>query len=202
LRFETVRNGRAVSVGSEWRGDAALAGGGILVDHGWHTFYLLLGLAREQPQRIRARCERRRYTAADVEDTVTCEIEFPSLRGEIFLTWAGDRRATRWELTGTGGTISLTDDHGEMVGDGARRTITFARSLSAGSHHPDWFEAVIDDFAAEIDDPARRGANLAEAEQCAMLMALAYESAARGGAVLEIGRRFTTETTEDHGGTL
>jgi predicted dehydrogenase len=188
LRLEIIRAGRAISVGSEWRGDAALAGGGILVDHGWHALYLLLGLADQSPQRLRSTIERRRYTGADVEDTATCEIEFPDLRGEIFLTWAGDARQTRWRVDGTAGHVELVDDRGEMVRDGARRELRFARSLSVGSHHPDWFAAVIDDLAAEIADPARRGRNLAEAERCVTLMALAYESAAQGGRMLDVCR--------------
>ena len=186
LRLETIRAGRAMSAGREWRGDAALAGGGILVDHGWHALYLLLGLAGEPPQRIRATIERRRYTGADVEDTATCEIEFRSQRGEIFLTWAGDARANRWQVRGTAGDVTLAGDRGEMVRDGRRRALQFSRSLSLGSHHPDWFGAVIDDFAAEIEDPARRGRNLAEAQQCMLLLSLAYESSAQGGRVLEV----------------
>jgi predicted dehydrogenase len=181
LRLETIRAGRAVSVGSEWRGEAALAGGGILVDHGWHALYLLLSLAKQPAQQIRAAIERRRYAGADVEDTATCQIEFASLHGEIFLTWAGDTRRTRWQVQGTEGTLTLTDAGGELVRGSERRALAFPTSLSEGSHHPDWFAAVIDDFVAEIDDPARRGRNLGEAERCVLLTALAYDSAAQGG---------------------
>jgi predicted dehydrogenase len=188
IRLETIRAGRAVSVGGEWRGDAALAGGGILVDHGWHALYLLLGLAGERPSAIRATVERRRYTGADVEDTASCEVHFPSLRGEIFLTWAGDARATRWQVQGSDGRVTLADDRGTLEAHGAARTLAFDGSLSEGSHHPDWFGAVIDDFAAEIDDPHRRGRNLAEAECCVLLTALAYASSAQGGEALPVPR--------------
>jgi predicted dehydrogenase len=186
LRLETIRAGRAVSVGSEWRGDAALAGGGILVDHGWHALYLMLGLAEQPPQRLRATIERRRYTSADVEDTATCEIEFPTLRAEIFLTWAGEARHTRWQVRGTAGSVTLADDRGELLCNGTRRQLAFAGSLSEGSHHPDWFGAVIDEFVAEIEDPSRRGRNLAEAERCLTLTVLAYESGALGGRMLDV----------------
>jgi len=186
LRLETIRNGRAPTIGRAWRDEAALAGGGILVDHGWHAFYLLLALAGEPPQRIGAVVERRRDATAEVEDTVSCEIEFPSLRGEIFLTWAGAGRATRWLIEGSAGRLALADDHGELVRGDERRELTFARSLSEGSHHPDWFGAVLDDFVTEIEDPAYRGRNLAEAERCLLLTSLAYESAAQGGRPLPV----------------
>jgi len=186
IRLETIRAGRAVSVGSEWRGDIQVAGGGILVDHGWHAFYLLVGLAGERPRQVRATIERRRDAAASVEDTATCEVEFPSLRGEIFLTWAGDGRRTSWRVGGSDGSVTLADDRGALERAGARRDLSFAGSLSEGSHHPDWFGAVIDDFTAEIDDPARRGRNLAEAECCVLLTALAYQSGAEGGRPLAV----------------
>ena len=186
LRLETIRAGRAVSVGSEWRGQAALAGGGILFDHGWHALYLLLGLADQPPQQLCATIERRRYTDADVEDTATCAIQFPSLRGDIFLTWAGDARHTRWRASGTEGALTLADDSGELVRGDERRTFTFAHSLSGGSHHPDWFGAVIDGFASEIEDPSQRGRNLAEAERCMQLTALAYDSGQHGGRALSV----------------
>jgi len=38
LRFEVVRDGQSATVGAQWRRRAAIAGGGILVDHGWHAF--------------------------------------------------------------------------------------------------------------------------------------------------------------------
>lgn len=186
IRLETIRAGRAVSVGSEWRGDAAIAGGGILVDHGWHALYLLCALANERPRRLRATVERRADAQAAVEDTATCEIEFPSLRGEIFLTWAGDGRATRWTVTGTAATATLADAHGTLEREGEPRALQFARSLSEGSHHPDWFGAVLDGFAAALDEPAHATAALAEAEACVRLTALAYQSSARGGVWLPV----------------
>lgn len=187
IRLETIRAGRAASVGGEWRGDARIAGGGILVDHGWHAFYLLLGLAGERPRQVRATIERRRDRGAAVEDTATCRIDFPSLTGEIFLTWAGDARHTSWLVDGSRGTVTLADDRGAVEpAGGERRDLAFDGSLSEGSHHPDWFAAVVDDFAAEIDDPARRGRNLAEAECCVLLTALAYDSGAQGGRPLPV----------------
>jgi predicted dehydrogenase len=197
IRLQTVRSGRSASVGADWRVDAGQSGGGILVDHGWHCFYLLLGMARAPARRIRATVEKRRYMDIDVEDTASCEIDFDSLRGEIFLTWAGDRRRTRWELTGTNGAVVLEDDYGEIRRGGDVTPLTFDRSLSAGSHHADWFAAVIDDFVREIDDRARRGSNLLEAERCLMLTSAAYASSACGGVPQDLQEpHYTQELAE------
>ena len=109
------------------------------------------------------------------------------MTGEIFLTWAGDARRTSWHVGGSQGTVTLADDRGAIEHSaGGRRDLAFAGSLSEGSHHPDWFGSVIDDFAAEIEQPLRRGRNLAEAECCVLLTALAYDSGSQGGRPLPV----------------
>ncbi len=176
IRFETTRDGCARSVGGDWRTTNALAGGGILVDHGWHAFYLMLALASERPMAIRAELARRRYVAADVEDSAHCTIEFPSLVGQLDLTWAGSERRTRWQLEGRDGSIEVDDDRLSICRNGRAESFTCGQSLSAGSHHPDWFAAVIEAFQREIADPSVRGENLSEAGQCVQLLSLAYAS--------------------------
>jgi predicted dehydrogenase len=176
IHFETTRDGCARSAGNDWRTDGATAGGGILVDHGWHAFYLMLGLAKQRPQRVRAQLARRRYLSANVEDSAQCTIEFPSVTGRLDLTWAGRERRTRWRLDGRDGTIEVTDDQVSLRRRDRHESFQCAQSLSAGSHHPEWFGAVIDAFRREVLDPSRRGENLAEAEQCVHLLTGAYAS--------------------------
>jgi predicted dehydrogenase len=183
ITFETTRDGCARSAGNDWRMRNELAGGGILVDHGWHAFYLMLALANERPRAIRAQLARRRYLAADVEDSADCTIEFPSLTGQLNLTWAGRERRTHWRLQGQDGHIDVTDDRVSVRRNGHVESFICSQSLSAGSHHPEWFGEVIDAFRREIIDPAARGENLAEAEQCVQLLSLAYASHANAARV-------------------
>jgi predicted dehydrogenase len=180
IQLDTDRNGQAVTVGASWRRDAAQAGGGILFDHGWHTLYLALALVPERPQRIHAVIGRRRPDAGDVEDTAHCRIELPSSTIELRLTWAAERRRTRWRIAGACGSIDLEEDRLTLRAKDRQHDARFPESLSAGSHHPDWFDAVIDEFFRAIDDPVERSTNLAAAEWCLTLISLAYESAASG----------------------
>jgi len=186
VRMESIRDGRSVTVGRGWRGEAAIAGGGILVDHGWHALYLLPALLGENPRRVGAVLEKRRYSDSDVEDTATCTIEFPSVTGEIFLTWAGSERRTRWRLEGERGSIELDERDLRVERDGQTETSELPQSLSAGSHHPDWFDPIIDEFLREVNGEIPRGEHLAAAERCLTLLTLAYESAARGGEPLSV----------------
>jgi predicted dehydrogenase len=176
IEFETVRDGCAGGVADDWRMRRGLAGGGILVDHGWHAFYLMLALANERPQAIRATLARRRYITADVEDTARCAIQFPSLVGRLRLTWAGTDRRTRWRLRGRDGRIEVSDDVVSLHRDRTSYSFLCSDSLSTSSYHPEWFAPVIDAFHREVSDPTVRGENLAEAELCTLLLSLAYAS--------------------------
>lgn len=187
ISFDAARDGYAASSG-DWRVHASAAGGGILVDHGWHAFYLLLALANEYPARISAALERRRYVDAEVEDTARCTIDFPSLVAEIHLTWAANQRRTCWEFIGNDGRVRVDDDRLIIDSAGRRTSQALRTALSAGSHHPEWFAGVVDSFRGELDDPAARGANQSEAEWCLLMLSLAYASDAQHSQPLDVPR--------------
>ncbi len=184
LQLETLRvepPGSAAG-GAPWRLDPALAGGGILVDHGWHACSLALYLLDTQPAAVSARTAQHRFTTGTVEDTANCTIEFPGTSVEIFLTWAASERCNRGRIVGEHGTIEIADRQLIVAAEGREPTVTpFAQALSAGSYHPDWFAAMLDDFHEELVDPRARGANFREAETCCRLIELCYRSSAAGG---------------------
>ena len=184
-RWETLREKPAVTAGDtdNWRVDPAQSGGGILVDHGWHAFYVLQAWMPTTPRTVAARFSTRKHREFPIEDTVEVMLFHPSASAEIFLTWAAEERANRIELSGTRGKLAL--DGGRLAlrdvdGVETLEEWTFP-SLTEGSHHPDWFGGVITEFLAEIESPRARGHNLAEAALCANVLALAKESNRRGG---------------------
>ncbi len=167
-----------------WRVDPDIAGGGILTDHGWHVFYVLQRWIGHRPTAISATLETRRHTQWSVEDTATLRLTFPGAAAEVLLTWASDVRRNRAELAGTEGTIQLEDD--TLVLDRSGREHSERRwrcppALSDGSHRPDWFRQVAEDFLGSVNGSMPRGANLAEASLCIALETLARESSRRGG---------------------
>ena len=186
LRVEPAGNGGA----STWRADPAMAGGGILADHGWHAFYLIQQWTGEPPIGISARLEMRRHTGWPVEDTATARLEFHDATAEVFLTWASPERRNRVELEGTGGTIHVEDDllvlRPAVPGCREGRWV-YRPALSNGSYHPDWFEGVAAEFVAEVKGSTARGVNLRVASLCVLLQALARESSRRSGHVLPVG---------------
>jgi predicted dehydrogenase len=168
--------------GVNWRLDPAVAGGGILTDHGWHVFYIVQRWVGARPLALSALLERRRYAALPVEDTATVRLTFPDATAEIVLTWAADERRNWARLDGTDGSLELRDDT-LVLTRGARteRQWPCPPALSSGSVHPDWFGPVADEFVAEATGRGGDGANLAEASLCVALESLARESSRHDG---------------------
>ncbi len=167
-----------------WRVDPDVAGGGVLVDHGWHVFYLVLGWLGGPPTSIGATLETRRHKRWAVEDTAQIRLAFPDATAEIFLTWAADRRENTLTLLGTRGTIRVEGDTLVLARAGPDRgeqRWLCPPPLSDGSHHPDWFHGVAGEFVDEVREAAPRGVNLREASVCAVLLTLAQESSRHGG---------------------
>ena len=188
VELQTLRmhpRGDAAGTGGTWRLDPAQSGGGILVDHGWHAFYLALYALDAEPTTVAARTAQRKFVNSPVEDTANCTIGFEGATAEIFLTWAADERRNTARFTGTQGTVEIADKTLIVrVGERAPAETAFAQPLSAGSYHPDWFAAMLDDFREELYEPKLRGANFREAETCCRLLELAYRSSKQEGATL------------------
>jgi predicted dehydrogenase len=84
VRWQTLRIGPAVTVtsdGANWRADPAVAGGGILFDHGWHALYCVvrwLGV----PRGVSALLEKRRFRGWPIEDTATVTLDLGAGSGQ------------------------------------------------------------------------------------------------------------------------
>jgi len=184
VAWRTLRTQPAAAAGdgngNNWRLDPALAGGGILTDHGWHAFYLLAGWIGDTPTSVSARLEHRGSQTLAVEDTATVSVSFPDAAAEIFLTWAADRRENVADLVGSAGRIELRDETLTLERNGRVERWSCPPSLSNGSVHPDWFDPEVAQFLdAVVRTPPQ--SNLSEAWLCGMLESAARESSRRGG---------------------
>lgn len=183
ISWETLRTQPAMAVpaggAANWRLDPALAGGGILVDHGWHALYCVARWAGAAAQSIAAKLETRKFTQWPLDDTATLTVSFPDATASVFLTWTAETRSNRIAMAGTGGTLTVEDDTVVLENAAGRQAWPCPPALAHGSHHPDWFSGVVDDFLAAISEPERD--NLAEARFCAEAIGLAQVSSAAGG---------------------
>jgi predicted dehydrogenase len=188
IRWQTLRTEPAVAValegGTNWRVDPAIAGGGILFDHGWHALYCIARWAGA-PHSIAAMLETRRFCQWPVEDTATVTLDLMAGTGHIYLTWAGQKRANMIEIEGEQGHINVVNGRVVLKTNSGEHHWSCPPSLSEGSHHQDWFAGVAEDF--QVAAMAGDKGNLEDAVLCVQLIDLAQRSSAAGGVRLSIG---------------
>ncbi|MEY2489931.1 MAG: hypothetical protein QOC70_1873 [Verrucomicrobiota bacterium] len=153
-----------------WRRDPAIAGGGVLMDHGWHAIYLARHWFGEEPLEVHASLHR--PTPEEVEDEATLTLVFPGGRAKIFVTWRADVRRNTMRLIGERGEIAIDDDTLRSGSD----SIRFESGLSAGSHHADWFAAMLPDVITSFRQPEFASESFEEAALCLSVIRRAYES--------------------------
>ena len=153
-----------------WRRDPTIAGGGVLMDHGWHAIYLARHWFGAEPSEVHASLHRSNQNG--VEDEATLTLVFPSGSAKIFLTWRADVRRNTMRLIGERGEIAIDDDTLRSGSD----SIRFESALSSGSHHADWFAVLLPDVIASFRQPARALASLDEAALCLSVIRRAYQA--------------------------
>jgi predicted dehydrogenase len=158
-----------------WRRDPAVSGGGILMDHGWHAVYLALGWFGMAPTHVEAAVHR--PDTASVEDEARLALRFPSGTSSVVLSWNADVRSNRMRLVGDCGEILVEDDRLVVTAGGRGEDVRFDRALSAGSHHADWFAAMLPDVVAAFARPEITAAALDEAALCLSVIHRAYAAA-------------------------
>jgi predicted dehydrogenase len=188
--WRTLRTQPAAAAGGEsWRVDPAIAGGGVLTDHGWHVSYVIPRWVGAPPDAVSARLETRSPHRLAVEDTATVRLHFPDAVADIVLTWAAETRENQARVIGTAGRIDIEDDTVVLRVDGREERHRHPPALSDGSQHPDWFGPVSDEFIARVlgQDPSSR--NLDEAAVCIAVECGARESSRRNGAMFPLAAR-------------
>jgi predicted dehydrogenase len=187
IRWRTLRTQPAVTVapdgGANWRLDPAIAGGGILFDHGWHALYCVAHWGGA-PRALAAKLEQRRFHQSPLEDTATVALDLMSGTGEIYLTWAGAERANTIDIDGEHGHIGVANDGVVLKTSAGEQHWSCPPALSEGSHHQDWFVGVADDFRAAVTAGGK--GNLDEAMLCVQLIDMAQRSSVAGGVRLAV----------------
>jgi predicted dehydrogenase len=133
--------------GDQWR-RSARRGGGILIDHGWHAFYLLQWLMDARPIRIAARLE---AGVEGIDEAAELRIDFDKSRtAHVHLSWRAPTRRTSALIYGSEGLIEI---EGERLVFGARggETESYAWDTEADdSYHAGWFAVVTDQFVSAL----------------------------------------------------
>ncbi len=186
VRSVELRTGRpAVARGNSgwlpnWRTEPSYAGGGIILDHGWHQLYLLMGWVGEPIRTVRATSRTVDLRNAPVEDEAVLQMGFESAIGRIELAWTSPERTNGGSIRGSNGTITVHDDRISVSGREGKRDLPFTGRLTQSSYHPQWFEAM---FRTTVlaEDRVEANRNFKQAGDLVSVIRAAYESATAGG---------------------
>lgn len=171
--LRTPKSGGGVT---DWRRFRDIAGGGILMDHGWHHMYFISSLINEQPHYISARMGYLDSKGSELEDEVSLRIDYKATTADLYLTWRATTRKNLGHIIGERGDIIIKDDHLILHNGSHHKRYNFHPPLSKGSHHSEWMRPVINEFFDELTDTTKRGKNIREAVTCLHLICLAYDS--------------------------
>jgi predicted dehydrogenase len=176
VKLRTLRPDCALGVSSwqpRWRTDPKYAGGGIVLDHGWHQLYLMANWIGTKPENLSAKLDTVKPVHLPVEDVATLDIEFPEATGRIELSWAAPTRTNDGEIVGTKGCIAIEDDRIVIRTDAGEVVRPYGERLSDSSYHPEWFISLFSQILND-DSKATGKANLREAEMLLTTLFQAY----------------------------
>jgi predicted dehydrogenase len=190
LSIDRIRTEPAGAGGSggKWRASAA-SGGGILIDHGWHVFYLMYWLlGGEPPLSVSARLES--PVGATVDDVADVRIRFG---GGSFcrahLSWRAPVRRTSALIYGDRASIEIEGDRVLLTGRAGKAEDLSVADIPDDSYHSAWFAGVAQEFQQAVtegtDSPVARR-NIAEARAALMLVEAARKSSINHGVEINL----------------
>jgi len=159
---------------TDWRRDKTLAGGGIAMDHGSHSFYLTFAWLGSLPTKTLT-LDRQWNT----EDNLNCVLTFPTGFAHTFLTWTAGVRKVVYTLQGTEGALVIDDDDWELTAKGeVSRGVIESDWMDAS--HTRWFNSLFDQFREAVSKGDFVNRELREAVACIQIIETAYRSSAEG----------------------
>jgi predicted dehydrogenase len=171
--------------GAPWRIDPLIGGGGILIDHGWHVFYLMQWLmGGRAPSSVAARLTI--FPPGVVDEVADITATFPGgAMGYIHLSWRAPARRTSALLYGSEGMLEIEDRTIRMTSRSGIVEDLPVIEEPDNSYHPTWFAGLAQEFEAAIEqgpNGAFARKNLSEAATALAMLNAAKASHAADGA--------------------
>ena len=136
--------------GALWRVDPVIGGGGIMIDHGWHVFYLMQWLmGGRTPLSVAARLGV--FPTGVVEEVADLTVGFAGgVLGYIHLSWRAPARRTSAMLYGSEGMLEIEENTIRLSSrSGASEVLPVAEEPD-NSYHPSWFAGLAGEFESAI----------------------------------------------------
>lgn len=192
ISIARLRNGPAGAGGTRVGGErwrlSASTGGGILIDHGWHVFYLLRWLmGGATPITVSAHLGFR--SASTVDDLADLRVEFPGGRlAYVHLSWRSPVRRTSALIYGERAMLEIEGDRlllTDRSGESEDHSVT---DMPDDSYHSAWFAGMAAEFERAIGEGADGpivAQNHAEVRSALAVIDGARQSAADGKRIIK-----------------
>ena len=185
LRVEPAGKG---GPGALWRKSGA-SGGGILIDHGWHVFYLMQWLmgGAASPCAVAATL----FTNPEgVEETAEVQVTFGAGQSaRANLSWRAGQRQTHATIVGTSGSLEIGSER-LLLTEGQRPyEELLVHDIPDDSYHSAWFSGVAAEFERAISEGPNSSiarSNLIEARNALALIVAARVSAKNRGSRIDL----------------
>lgn len=196
ITLNTFRNTHAKGTPewrANWRREKSWSGGGIAMDHGSHSFYLMFEWLKSYPISVSAKMMNSSPHLYDTEDQFSAIVTFPNGFAHACLTWTAGVRKVIYTLQGERGAITVEDDDLQVaimqknpqaidVAQGAVEwTVERSRICSdwMDASHVNWFNSLFSQFISAIENQDFAGKEAQEALICVQLIHSAYASSNR-----------------------
>ncbi|MBF0362984.1 MAG: Gfo/Idh/MocA family oxidoreductase [Oligoflexia bacterium] len=199
VTINTFRNTHARGVlewNTNWRRDNKYSGGGIAMDHGSHSLYLLFEWLKSYPTSITASASASTSMStlsSENEDDFFATLHFANAGlAQINLTWNAGVRKVIYTIQGTKGAITVEDDKMEVATmrecDDQNQNFGYASvnwhfenynisSKWMDSSHIEWFNSLFEQFKLAIIEHDYLNKEIIDAYRCIKVIESAYNSA-------------------------
>lgn len=197
ITLNTFRNTHAKGTpewNANWRRAKNWSGGGIAMDHGSHSFYLMFDWMKSYPTSVTAKMMNLSPHLYDTEDNFSAIVTFPNGFAHAYLTWTAGVRKVIYTLQGERGAITVEDDDLQVA---LMQKKTQAVDVAQGAvewkverfkvcsdwmdaSHVNWFNSLFSQFIEAIDNQDFVGKEAQEALICIQLIHSAYASSHQG----------------------
>lgn len=167
---------------ANWRHQKQFSGGGIAMDHGSHTFYLMFDWMGAFPRSVTAKtnCSE----TPGIDDLFVAQLSFPEGAAYVYLDWRAGMRKVLYLIQGDQGGIMVVNDEIELVQmkkttNGIEWTTTKETIASdwKDPSHTTWFQSMFDDFKRAIQQNDFLNKEILDACFTIHVIQKAYESA-------------------------
>lgn len=205
ITMNTFRNTHAVGTKEwmpDWRRYKEFSGGGIAMDHGSHSLYLMFEWLRGYPKTVTATSKNFAASKFDTEDYFSAVYEFDEGVANVQLAWNSGTRKVLYAIQGTNGAITVDDDQMEIAVKRSKdsESISHKADWKIESHsiksdwmdssHATWFNSMFDKFKKAMAEEDYLNDEIRDAYFCVKTIMKSYESIQNDSMKIKLSNTF------------